>query len=795
MLARLLGLKDAESVNYFFWHLRHPWPGAVAIALVLCAAAYAIWLYRGEIGLSRARRVSMAVLRTLVLGTVILMLFEPAFALEATVRLRRVVLVLLDRSDSMRQTEVRQRREDLADAAIALGKIAPEAYATAVLDPHRREIDSATRLDMARRLLANADLKILERLGKNNTVRLFTFNQELDPISGEGAMEIPDTQRQRAFDRVTALGSAVHEAVQRYAGQPIAAVVVISDGASNAGLEPLEVARRMKERGVPIYTIGIGVADPPDVRIADVIAQETVFAQDRVPVTVRLESSGYDRQQARLSLALDGQEIEGQSRTVTLTGGTQYEEFTFTAGTRTGRMKLSATISPMAGEASADNNVFERPIEVTDQKIKVLYVEGKPRWEYRYLRAVLLRDPRLDVRFLMTQGDSDLARYSPIYIDRFPDDASAFAFDMIIIGDVPCTYFTPDQVERIRRLVQDQGGSLLMLAGRRFAPATYAGTTLGALLPVEATRDAPITVNNDAHPVITSVGQASAAVALETLADDNNQVWSMVRPLYQLPAIKAIKPGAIVLAELSEAVGLLREKYPLVAWHRVGSGGKVMYVATDQLWRLRFKTGDKYHARFWSQTIQFMSLSRLLGGNKRVNIQIDKRRYQPGDQVRIFARVLTQAYEPAIGPQYEINLERLDGERETRRVRLESVPDSPGVYQGYVTADRDGRYVLRATGEDLQSSNAPEFEIMPPVAPEAREPRMQRDLLRRIAELSGGRYIEMKDIRSLPDLIGAETRLAAVRMEKELWDLPAVFVLLVILAGAEWFVRRRSNLV
>lgn len=789
MLARLLGLKDVESVNYFSWHLRQPWPRALIVVLLLVVVAYVVWLYRREAGLPRVRRIALGALRAVILAVLVLMLFEPAYAIDYTKRAERYVLVLVDRSESMKRVEARERPEDLRDAAVALGKVKFENLQNALLDPHKREINSASRLDLAKGLLTSPSVRIFDDLSKANTVKYFTFNRAVQAMPDRNGLAT-SLAKADAQDKWTSVGTAVQTAVQGYAGQTIAAVVVISDGAANEGLALDDVAKRMKDRGVPVYTVGMGIPDPSDVRVDDIDVQQTVFANDRVQARVRVDSSGYNRQSAPLVLTLDGLEVGRKN--ITLTGGTQYEDFSFIPERKSEAGKLAASIAPPPGDSAPENNSIERPIKVIDEKIKVLYVEGKPRWEYRYLRAVLQRDRRLDVRFLMTQGDPDLARYSPQYIDRFPDDVAAFAFDMVILGDVPFSYFTPQQVERMHKLVGDQGGSLLMLAGRRYAPMTYAGSDIGKMLPVEVGRDVPLAVDNNAHPVVTQKGLASAAVMLDENASTNGKLWEFVRPMHQLPMIRAIKPGATVLAELSEPVGGLREKYPLVAWHRFGQG-KVMFVATDQLWRLRYKQGDRHHARFWGQTIQFMSLSRLLGGNKRMTLRIDRKEYQPPSQVAITANVLNESYEPTLAAEYNVLLQR-KGDAETIIVKLDPVRESPGLFQGFFNAERDGDYVLKAPAEDQQAANAPEFTVKT-VDPENRNPRMQEQSLRQLAELSGGKYVPVRQLNELPEMLGQTRQFTTVRVERELWDLPAVFVLICLFAGVEWFVRRRSNLV
>lgn len=790
MLSKLLGIKDAVSVNYFRWYFRQDLPRVLIILCLLLAIAYAVWLYRREVGLSRPRRITLGVFRAMLLGGIVMMLFEPAFGVEATVKLRRTLLVMVDRSDSMKKVDPREKRPDLEDAAIALGKIKPEAAKTAMIDPFRREIAAASRLDLAKGVIGNP--QILGELEKQYDVHYFAFNAALDSAGGDSAESLVAglKKEEKSNDQATALGSAVHDAVARYSGQPIAGVVVLSDGGSNTGLDLSSAGEEMGKRHVPIYAVGIGIPDPPDVAVQEIDCPNTVFANDKLTVRVRIDSTGYNRQQAALALTLDGAQID--HKTITLTGSTQYEDFTFTPDKRSESAKLSAVVANLPGESNVENNAAVKPIRITDEKIKVLYVEGKPRWEFRYLRTVLRRDPRLDVKFLMTQGDPDLARYSPEYIDRFPEDASAFNFDLVIIGDVPASYFTPQQTERIRRLVVDQGGSLLMLAGRRYNPVSYAGTEVGKMLPVEPAREGAIAIGPEAHPVVTTKGLSSTSTMLDPNVEFNAQLWSLVRPMYQLPALRAIKGGASVLAELNEPAGALKERYPVVAWQRDGEG-KAMYVATDQLWRLRFKQGDKYHARFWGQTIQFMSLSRLLGGNKRITLRIDHKEFAPPAQVLIGANVLNPSYEPALATQYLINVER-KGSNEAIPVKLEPVKDQPGRFQGYFAAERDGEYTARAMGDDALSANTVDFTVKTE-EPEKRFPNMQRSALEQLSEASGGKYFDVREVGGLKTVLASDQPLTTVRVEKDLWDLPAVFVFLVLLAGVEWFVRRRSNLI
>jgi len=790
MISRLLGIKDLTYVGAY---LRHPWPAVVVLLLVLAAAAYAAFLYRTERTVSRGLRLFMGAFRALLYAVLLVLLFEPVLGLESTTKVRRNILVLLDSSESMGIRDQRRTEPDLVDAALCLGKI-PIDKARPELSPKvRAEVGAVSRLELAKAILDHPQLDTFKKLGQDHKVRYFCFGERLEPTTGEGEVLAESLKHISATAKATRLGTAIEEAVSRYSGQSIAAVLVLTDGASNEGLEPLEVARRMKERTIPLYTIGLGLPHPPDVRIQSLIVQDTVFYKDKVPVRVQIASNGFTNRTVELTAILDGQEVV--RRPVTLTGKPQFEELSFIPDQKSGTFKLEVATAPLPGETLTGNNKLDQSVRVIDEKIKVLYVEGKPRWEYRYLRAVLLRDHRLDVKFLMTQGDRDLAKAAPErYLAAFPEVAAeAFRFDLVILGDVPANYFSPPQLARMHELVHDRGGSLLLLAGHQNPVATYLGTPIAAILPVKLQAAGWEAVDDSIHPIVTLAGKESTVTSLEANEDENKALWALVRPLYQVPALLGAKPAATVLLTLSDAPRRA-EPYPLVAWHRYGTG-RALYVGTDQLWRLRFKRGDKYHARFWGQAIQFLTLARLLGENKRVHVETGRREFRTGERVQIYANVLNESYEPIGAPAYTVYLERQrQTQPETTPLKLEPVKDVPGLYEGFFLPERDGQYRLRVAPADQEAANDVQFKVTTTPL-EQLEPAMQEDLLRKMGELSGGKYLTIRDLPALPDAIEREQPTTILRREKELWDLPAIFVILLLCAGTEWFVRRKYDLI
>jgi len=791
-LGRLLGIDNVGPVTYFEWYLRHPWPRIVVLLLVLAAVAYVAVIYRRERALSRGRKVFLGALRGILYAVLLVLLFEPVLGIEMRVKLRRSILVLLDASESMGIHDRRGGRRQLEEAALALGK-APFAQPSKPLPAQERaRCASASRLALAKGILDHPELDVFGELSRDHKLRYFCFGERLEPTSGEGEVLAESLRRVEPAAKATRLGTGIVEAVSRYSGQPVAGVVLLTDGASNGGIDPLEVARRLRDRGIPLFPVGLGLPNPPDLRIQAVSVHDTVLFKDTVSAYVQVASTGYANRTVGLTLKLDGEQVARAD--VLLSDRPQFEELTFVPDRRTGSLKLAVELESLPGESSAENNRHEQTLRVIDEKIRVLYVEGKPRWEYRYLRRVLLRDQQLDVKFLMTEGDRDLPKANDRYLATFPEEAAkAYGFDLVILGDVPATYFTKAQLERMEQLVRERGGSLLMLAGERHAPSSYYETPIAPILPVRLHPAGREPVSQGVHPVLTEAGLKSTVVTLHPNGDRNAALWRLVRPLYSVPALVGAKPAATVLLTLPDAARRT-EPYPLVAWHRYGSG-KALFVGTDQLWRLRFKRGDTHHLHFWGQAIRFLTLSRLLGENKRIRLESPRKSYRTGEQVHILANVLSETYEPVAAPSYTVRIERIEPQTGSQELALEPVRGAAGgLYQGFFTPDHDGRYRVRVPADDQAYANVVEFQVAT-AALEQLEPAMQQARLTKMAELSGGRYFAVHDLPSLPDAITGEQRTTVVRREKELWDLPFLFLVLLACAGVEWFLRRRYDLI
>jgi hypothetical protein len=778
--------------------LARPLPTAILAAILAAIILLSLYLYRRPWGLPLWMRVSLAAARVVVLAMIAVSLLEPTAVVKETHTRVRGLPVLLDVSESMSMKDQRKRSEDVADAAAALGMVTMEDKTGADslvmgLDSNQRlAISNSSRFDLAKSILTKSSRPALESLGAELDLSYHTFGETTRLISEENFITAKELDNLDAKGQGTSIAASL-EAVASSGGVPPAGILLLSDGIDNTTSQRSEaVLRDLGARGIPVFTVPLGLPDPDDVSIRNIVMQEVAFSGDQVPIRVHIQSKGYERRTAKLTVKLNDRQVS--QKRVRLEGGLQFEDIEFNVDLyEKGAARVEVAVEPFEDEVSMANNRLERSIRVVNEKVNVLYIEGNNRWEFRYLTAILKRDPRLNTTFISSSAGPDFARNSPEHLERFPSKREeAFKYDLVILGDVDSAFFTPEELGLLEELIRDRGGSLLVLCGPMDTPASFAGTPVETMLPVRFDAESEWELTSEsAYPVLTSEGRSSMVMVLENEPEENDRIWSRVAPLDHLPPLLAAKPGATVLATLSEtAEG--SQRYPLVAWQRYGTG-KCMSIATDRLWRLRFKTGDKYHWRVWSQSIQFLTLSRLMGEHKRIRLETHRTTYERGEQARLYAHVLDEDYEPVSQPSFEITVKGVDGNTLQESLNLQPDRDTPGLYEGFFTPSVAGRYRVEANEDDQEVSNTTEFQVAD-VKQELSRTDADIDQMKRIASLTGGASLGIRDLSQLPALLKSSPVETTVRSERPLWDNWIVVLILVALLGTEWILRRKHDL-
>ena len=742
-LGRLLGI---EKVTGTQWKIGSAFPPTLLAAILIGGLVFAFWSYRRE-EVSRYKSLLVG-LRFSGLVILLLVLLQPAVYFHHEEEGESRVFAVIDRSQSM--------------------KI--------------KDDGETSRWEKAKTSLLEPKEGLLERLGERHEVEILTVGGEVVSSSAKGlAKEFPEAE-----------SSAIALSLTSLKEEDATAVVLLSDMIWNAGEDPVNVAGKLGARTIPVFAVPVGQSNSPDAAILSVHLRDRVFPEEEMPMKVQLASSPqFEGMTTFLTVSLEGNPLIRHP--VTYAGGQQMVEVPMKAPDLKGRLKLSFELEPLENEVSLVNNSDERFVTLIEEKVKVLYVEGAPRWEYRYLRTVLMRDPRLEVKFLMTEGDPDLAQYSPEYIGAFPAlGESTLDFDLVILGDLPASYFSGDQIDWMVQQVNRLGASLLMLGGSLHSPQSYAGTPLEALLPVNVEGSVWERVADDVVASPTEEGLSGQIATLGVEENLSRKLWAQVSPLYDAPPVSA-KPGAHVLVTLGRKQ-VLGRPYPLVAWQRYGSG-KSMFVGTELLWRLRKTVGRRHHEKFWQTSIQFMALSRLLGGSGRITLEADANRYASGDSVRLHADVLDEYLSPVLDDSYEVMVRKSDDEDfEPMKLQLRPAHGAPGFFQGYYLPPAPGDYEVTAVGSDEEESNVARFSVYEESL-EMRRTGMRPDVAEQIAAQSSGEVVSLEEVDSLVEKI--ERRRPRYQRETfiRLWDHAVLYLLLLLVAGWEWWLRRRLRLV
>jgi hypothetical protein len=816
LLLKLLGAKMPEAVSIADTSLA--FRGSVQIALVvvlfLLLATLVWWLYRkSPQSLPRARQRGLTALRVLFLALLLLVLLRPVLAFTVEGSIRRLLVLLIDDSASMQIKDPRLEVDDQRRAALALGALNPTNGLQQELSRTRsNSFDQIARTDLLKAALTNPKLDLLARLEKDYDLAPFTFGQNLAELPHRAtatnlptklprdaasiALQHPWIERLDAQSPLTAMGDALRDILTRERGQPLAGVLLVTDGANNSGAQPREMAGLLRQEGLPLYVYGLGITSPRDIIVANVFAPEVTFVKDEVPVTVRVRSQGLNGQSARLKVLLN-EHVVAEREVNFGPDGEQAVTLNFTPPAQ-GEFDLTASIEPRPDEAVKDNNSRTQRLKVIDTRLKVLLVEQSPRWEFRYLQAMLMRDRRIELKCLLLEGDPAVARgtNSP-YLEQFPqrkDDL--FKYDLVVLGDVDPRRLPAQSQENLNELVSRFGGAVIVLAGKKYMPAAYRRTALERMLPVELESGLiePAGDPVSEKPVrleLTANGRASLMLRLSDKEEESAIIWKGLPPVYWVAKVARAKPAAeVLLVDPDPAKETRFGKMPVVALQHYGLG-QVMFVGTDNTWRWRRNIGEAYYTAFWGQMMQRLTLQRLMGSSKRTQLTTDRQNFMTGERVTVYARLYSPSYEPIQEPTVKgIYGLRLGGAGKRTDVTLRPIPEQPGLYRGEFVAPPPGQYQFFVE-HDL---NTPlDFNVTEPKF-ELGETAMNEGLLRDLAQTTGGAFLREEDLHKLPGLVAARAEHVKSPMEVELWCSPFYFLLLLGVVGAEWVLRKRSQL-
>ncbi len=801
------------------------------IALLAFAFAVIVWIsYRWlPTELSRGRKVVLVLLRSTFLVLLLGILMGPVLSLELSRKIRKTLLVLVDNSKSMSIADPRVMPDDIKRAAIAREHLDSSKGLDQPLEEGRSgEFNKLTRTNILQSVLKNKQLSLLPTLSEEFDLVTYSFGtggqvkelQRAYRTEEEGAKltmeDFPWIDEISAVHSATALGDSMLEILDRKRGQPLAGILVISDGAHNTGILPRKAGSELSNVQVPLFLYGVGITSPADVVVTDIDAPSVAFLDDEMLVRVRVRSRGLKGKSGQLKLTLndkeikdvfdlDGVRITSDGRKVDFKEDGEEQIQIRLKTDEVGDFQLNAKIAVRDDETDGNNNEVTRHLRIVDKKIRVLFVDQSPRDEFRFLRQVLTRDRRIDADILLLEADREiLAEKDSPYIEQFPDTKSKlFEYDVIIFGDVDPggkdlsdgRRLTSENMEHINEFVSRFGGAFVMVAGRRFSPSGYWDSPIADLLPVERESDSSFSNDDDivsSKPInveLTALGKNDPMLNIADTISGNDDLWENLGPIFWVAKGVESKPGAEVLAvdpDQESGAG----KLPIIARHQYGLG-QVLYVGTDNTWRWRRNEGDRLYTRFWGQIAQRMAQQQSIGADKRTQITLNKENFMTGDRVRVYARLYQAGYEPLakkeVGGVYAI------GENVNGRVTLKAVTGKPGLFLGEFMAPAPGQYNFYVDFSKESEETKSDFTVSE-ASLEMAETAMNANLMRDLARLTKGRFFREENLHKLPEAIGADRAEVRSRMEVALGTSPLYFILIMFVVTVEWIVRKFSYL-
>jgi hypothetical protein len=764
--------------------------GVAATILVVAALVIAALYHRDRQLAGRLRVALMFACRLTAVALVVLLLVRPVLVAEFVGERPRGIVLLVDDTQSM------TRRDPQPTPA------ATETAPTASVEDAAQQPSRAERVQA---VLSNPDLQFLQRLAEVGPVQGFQFGEALRggatlPTAVKGvSSDAADLARLRAAlatrnaDAHTRLADVIAELLAEREGDLPAALVVVTDGRDNASRANLaDVARQCGQLEVPLHIFGAGSSTLGNLQLLDVAAPDTIFFDDTVQAEVRWRCHGLTTGETEITLRLGNQVVARKS--VAVRDGDDLRE-TLSFVPRGGdqadlEQQLSATIRYTGREPFTDDNTASRPVRLVNARVRVLYIEGTPRWEFKFLQNALLRDRRVQAEFVLTEGDSRATGDTP-YLPQFPATRQElFTYDVLMVGDVAPQTLTAERQAWLADFIAE-GGGLVVLCGRQHLPAEYREAQLAELLPAEFPAAAiggdSIARTSAFVPVLSPAGVRSDLLSLADAPEENQRVWRSLPGLFWHFPITKLRPGATaLLTHPTQRAG--GELMPLIATQPYGKG-QVLLVASDETWRWRFNEGDKYFARFWGQAVYQTGLNHVLGHPRRVQLALERPENLLGRPSTVYARLFDADFRPLVKSQVTAHLKPLANSASSRPVRFEAVPGQPGEYRALLPNDQTGRFALTLDEEPATL----EYRVDLPPRHEMEIVGMAEPALRQAALVSSGRFYQETDVHELPAAIVPRTAPLVHRREVLPWNA-LVFILFAAAVTIEWLLRKWSNL-
>lgn len=760
------------------------WAIVLSILIAVCITIYGY--FRVEQPLRTMLRYSLIVLRFVAIAILLCCLLAPVIIEQKDVTPPTHLSILIDASQSMQLEDNYLGKSDIS------------------------------RIDQVNNLLFHESSQFIQNLKSKYKVHLYIFDSVLRE-------EITGVEKLVPEGSLTDISSAIDETVQRWRGQPNAGIILITDGAHNASTFSVEDIEALK---TPIYTVGVGSPQPPrDILIQNVDVLPIAYTGHETVVRINVVQTGYSDESVRVSLRelgsnrlvdaaiLNFPEADAES-SVTLNrerlmkGTQQLVELRLTPQTE-GNFQYQVKLPTLDSELTDTNNEKTFSLKVVKAKLNVLYFEGRPRWEYAFLKRTLERDPDIEPTFtilskksnsesLLVHNDGYYPQDGNTQLSYFPKSRDELSkYDVLILGDITGKHLNSAQQQAIVEFVEQFGKAVIFLPSHNaLGMDGFRNTRLAQVLPIQIPSDGCLEQTGEFSVELTQTSMFHPILQLSDTLESNQKIWQNLPSLTRSYRRFQLRAGTTTLVTKQSGE-------PILMFQRVGLGKSLLFTA-EGIWNWQFgvnaykgTTYQSVYARFWAQTLRWMAQH---SDEKRIYLTTSSPTYAQGDSVTINIRAYALTMQPMEGAEIQLSVTTPSGSTFPLKTHTESTDTqsgSVGNYSAQLEVDELGNYKIRAVGQS-GSISLGEDEITFFVHPQLIElevPQLNVSLLTELAEKTGGVYVNIDEARTLTDKISDVQDTVFIDTERDLWAHPFVLIAVVGLLGAEWFIRKRIGLV
>ena len=582
------------------------------------------------------------------------------------------------------------------------------------------------------------------------------------------------------------------------------AALLFSDGRHNDGTSPLHTAKLLGASNIAIHTVGMGgTVPPPDLAILEVDNPDSVFIDDHIHGTVHLKDNIDKGRAFEIKIQHEGR-IVWEKKLFTHNLPRRRIPFDFPVkkivdelvqqgnqevDTLSLPISMKISIAPLEEEARKDNNESTLIFRAITRKHRMLLLDGRPRWETRYIRNLFNRGQRWEVNavFAGTASDNpEIPRGEKV--GQFPNTRDAlYTYDLILFGELPTNLLKENELKWIKDYVEKRAGGILFIDGPRQKLKEYTGTPILDLIPISWIPDAEIRFPQSL--IITEIGTQQNALTLVSDPAENERLWKTLPQPHWVAPVHALPGTDTHLEALTE-----EERTPVIVTRKFGAG-KVLYSGFDGSWRWRYGVAERYHTKYWHQVAEWIMERPFAVSDDHISIDAGATVYRTGDAANLRVRLRDAEGAPIEDATAEALLWK-DG-RIVHRVNLEPDKDTGGLFRGKSPALGEGRHEVsvRVTGfREDQTPARTEFIVQPPDTGETALLACNEELLQQIAQQSGGQYLREEQTGQLKEILAPLSTGKIVESETILWQSYWWFGVIIALLSLEWFVRKRAGM-